>query len=214
MTVSKDELIDALRLRYDHYSAENVLSAARERAQIADKPSYDAGDVRSLRTALTSVGDRLDKVLAHIDGLISNAPAAAAAAPAPAPAKKDKEQKAEPKAEAKKTEEPKKTDEPKKTEDAKKPEQIETTIVLSGVKAEDGDQVFVCGGFPELGEWDADKARKMDRKGDEWTTTIKVASDAEIAFKFLRRTADGKTVWEDGENRTAPAKARLDATWR
>jgi ribosomal protein L12E/L44/L45/RPP1/RPP2 len=201
MTVSKDELIEALRLRYDHYSAENVLSAARERAQIADKQSYDAGDVRSLRTALTSVGDRLDKVLAHIDSLISNAPAApaAAAAPAPAPTKKEKEKekdKEQPKAEA------------------KKPEQIETTIVLTGVKTEEGDQVFVCGGFPELGEWNADKARKMERKGDEWTTTIKVASDAEIAFKFLRRTADGKTVWEDGENRTAPAKARLDATWR
>jgi alpha-amylase len=86
--------------------------------------------------------------------------------------------------------------------------------VLTGVKAEDGDQVFVCGGFPELGEWNADKARKMDRKGDEWTTTIKVASGAEIAFKFLRRTADGKTVWEDGENRTAPAKARVESTWR
>jgi ribosomal protein L12E/L44/L45/RPP1/RPP2 len=201
MTVSKDELIEALRLRYDHYSAENVLSAARERAQIADKQSYDAGDVRSLRTALTSVGDRLDKVLAHIDSLISNAPAApaAAAAPAPAPTKKEKEKekdKEQPKAEA------------------KKPEQIETTIVLTGVKTEEGDQVFVCGGFPELGEWNADKARKMERKGDEWTTTLKVASDAEIAFKFLRRTADGKTVWEDGENRTAPAKARLDATWR
>ena len=205
MTVSKDELIEALRLRYDHYSAENVLSAARERAQIADKQSYDAGDVRSLRTALTSVGDRLDKVLAHIDGLISNAPAAAPAAAA-APAKKEKEAKAE----AKKADEPKKTP----AEEPKKAEQIETTIVLTGVKAEDGDQVFVCGGFPELGEWDADKARKMDRKGDEWTTTFKVASDAEIAFKFLRRTADGKTVWEDGENRTAPAKARLDATWR
>lgn len=204
MTVSKDELIEALRLRYDHYSAENVLIAARERAQIADKPSYDAGDLRSLRTALTSVGDRLDKVLAHLDGLISDAPAApAAAAPAPAPApapakdekKKDKE-KEQPKSEAKKA------------------DAIETTIVLTGVKAQDGDQVFVCGGLPELGEWNAEKARKMDRKGDEWTTTFKVASGAEIAFKFLRRTADGKTVWEDGENRTAPAKARLEATWR
>ena len=30
----------------------------------------------------------------------------------------------------------------------------------------------------------------------------------------LRRTADGKTIWEDGDNRTAPAKPRVDATWR
>lgn len=213
MTVSKDELIEALRLRYDHYSAETILSAARERAQIADKQSYDAGDVRSLRTALTSVGDRLDRVLAQFDSLISDAPAAA-------PTKKEKEQKAEQKAEPKP--EPKAEAKPEPKAEAKadakkadaKAEQIETTIVLTGVKAEDGDQVFVCGGFPELGEWNAEKARKMERKGDEWTTTFKVASNAEIAFKFFRRTADGKTVWEAGENRTAPAKARLDATWR
>jgi hypothetical protein len=207
MTVSKDELIGALRMRYDHYSAETIFNAARERAQIADKQAYDAGDVRSLRTAIVGLGDRLDKVLAQIDEMIADAPAAAA----PTPAKK--EAKPEPKAEAKAEAKPEpKADKAEKKE--AKAEKVDTVIALKGVEVDEGDQVLVCGGFPELGEWDADKALPMAKAGDEWTATIKVVPDAEIAFKFLRRTAEGKTIWEAGENRTAPAKPRVEATWR
>jgi hypothetical protein len=220
MTVSKDELIGALRIRYDHYSAETIFNAARERAQIADKQAYDAGDVRSLRTAIVGLGDRLDKVLAQIDDMIGDAPAASKKEPkAEAKPEPKAEAKPEPKAEAKP--EPKadkkeaKADKAEKAaEKSDKAEKIDTVIALKGVDAGEGDQVLVCGGFPELGEWDADKALPMAKSGDEWTATIKVAPDAEIAFKFLRRTADGKTIWEDGENRTAPAKARVEATWR
>jgi len=36
----------------------------------------------------------------------------------------------------------------------------------------------------------------------------------EIAFKFLRRSADGDVIWEGGENRNLSAEPRIDATWQ
>lgn len=75
MTFAKDDLIAVLRLRYDYYSAGNVFDAARERASIADKASYEAADVRAIRAALPSVGDRLTAVLERFDELLGAAPA-------------------------------------------------------------------------------------------------------------------------------------------
>ena len=85
MTFATDALIAALRVRYDHYSAQSVFELARERAGIAEKPAFDAADVRALRNALPAVGDRLEGVLARIDQLLAEVPAAAAAVATVAP---------------------------------------------------------------------------------------------------------------------------------
>ena len=75
MSFAKDDLIAVLRLRYDYYSASNVFDAARERASIADKASYEAADLRAIREVLPKVGDRLTTVLERFDEMLGGAPA-------------------------------------------------------------------------------------------------------------------------------------------
>jgi hypothetical protein len=75
MSFAKDDLIAVLRLRYDYYSASNVFDAARERASVGDKATYDAADVRAIREVLPKVGDRLTAVLERFDELLGGAPA-------------------------------------------------------------------------------------------------------------------------------------------
>ncbi len=81
--VDKQELIDALRVRYDAYSAETVFDMARVRAELGDKTSFDTKELAAFRAALAAVGDRVGGVLARIDDMLAATPAAAAA-----PAKK------------------------------------------------------------------------------------------------------------------------------
>lgn len=93
---------------------------------------------------------------------------------------------------------------------------IATTFALTGVDADEDDEVLVCGGDAALGDWDPERARPMAKKGEAWLATVDVTPGAEISFKFLRRTADGEVIWEGGPNRTldGDAKPRIDATWR
>src|SRR5690348_9721743 len=83
--VEKQELIDALRVRYDAYSAETVFEMARARAELDDKTSFDGKELAAFRAALAAVGDRIGGVLARIDDMVTAAPTPAAA---PVPAKK------------------------------------------------------------------------------------------------------------------------------
>ena len=50
--IERDDLIAALRSRYDHYSAESMLSAACERAGLEVLPAYAPSQVHALRAAL------------------------------------------------------------------------------------------------------------------------------------------------------------------
>jgi Starch binding domain len=86
MQLAKADLVAALRLRFDHYSATTMFDAARERAALADKPAYDVAEVAAFRTALESIADRLDRVNARIESLVADAPPPPpVAAPKPAP---------------------------------------------------------------------------------------------------------------------------------
>lgn len=93
MSITKDTLVDALRLRYDSYSAETVFELACTRAGLEGKTSFETKEVAAFRTALEKVGDRVGNVLARIDDLAGTGPAK------PAEAKSDG--KPEPKTEAK-----------------------------------------------------------------------------------------------------------------
>lgn len=200
MSIAKDEVIAALRIRYDYYSAETIFDLARERANLPEGASFDASQLAAFRAALAKVGDRIEQVDARLATL---SPSTDAPAPKPEP-------KVEAKPDAK----------PSKKKDAK-PEAVkpaaastETVISLKGVELADGDQLFVCGGSPELGDWDPARARALVKIGEQWSTTVNVSPDADVAYKFLRKTADGELVWEDGENRSLVANEKNDATWR
>jgi hypothetical protein len=217
MAIGKDELIDVLRIRYDYASADAVFEQARQRAQLEDKRTFDAGELRAFCGALASVGDRLGGVLARLDQMIGEAPAAAAAPMTVGKvAKTEKSDKGEHVA---KTEKSEKSDKVEKAaaKDRSGPQgaaATDTTIVLTGVQLGDSDQVLICGASAEIGDWDPERARPMSRKGDEWLTTVKLPADAKVAFKFLRRTSKGEVIWEDGDDRLLVATPRIEATWR
>ena len=97
MAISKDTLVDALRLRYDSYSAETVFEVACTRAGLEGKTSFETKEVAAFRAALEKVGDRVGAVLAHIDELAGTAPAK----PAEAKAEPKVEEKAEAKSDGK-----------------------------------------------------------------------------------------------------------------
>ena len=188
MKLAKSDLLAALRLRYDHYSAGSIFEAAIERAGLPDRDDYDAQQIAAFRAALGSVGDRLANVDARLDALVEvvapEPPAAKPVVLAPG------------------------------IHEVEAPPHVETTIVLAGIDTRDGDQVLVCGGLSALGDWNPEKARTMERDGMYWITKLAVPAGTDVPFKFLRRTADGTVIWEDGHDRQLLPEPRIEATWR
>ncbi len=184
MKLTTDDLIAALRLRYDYYSAQTMLESALTQAAIPKKDAYDAAEIATFRTALSRIGDRLGAVDARLDSLVASpvaAPAPVAAAPVVTP----------------------------------KIATIETTITLTGVPVDDEDeQVLVCGGLPELGDWDVARARPMVREGERWLAKLELAAGTEAAFKFVRCAPDGSAPWEAGANRSLVAVPSIETSWQ
>jgi hypothetical protein len=222
MKLAKDDLIAALRVRYDYYSAQTMFELARTRAGLDEQHTYDVAEVRAFRAALTSVGDRVDGVQARLELLLGASPEAepvqAKPEPAPTPAKPPAEAPAPPKppAEAPPPAKPTKAaaGKPSEAQRSKEPQLIETTITLTAAELAKGEQMMMCGGSAELGDWDPEHAHPMTRDGGRWLAKLKLPPEAEVEFKFLRQAADGDVVWEDGEDRHLVAGLRLDATWR
>ena len=192
MKLEKSDLLAALRLRYDHYSATSIFEATLARANLPDQETYDERQIDAFRTALVRVGDRLQNVEVRIAALLAES---APAKPEPA-----KPEPAEPSA-------------PGIHEVAATPP-IETTITLAGIDIEDGEQLRVCGETDVLGDWNPEKAPAMKREGAYFLATVRVPPGTDVPFKFLRKTADGAVIWEDGENRQLTPKPRIEATWR
>lgn len=220
-TFDKDSVIEALRLRYDYYSASSMFEVAREKAGLPDKPAFDATELRAFRNALSAVGDRVASVLAQLDGWLDNS-TEEPTRPEPKPTKPEPKQEAKPEPKQDSKPQPKQETKPQAKQetkpeskpDAKQAEPAETTIIVTGVPAEEGEEVLVCGGDENLGDWDPARARPLARKGAVWMTTIKLAPDARVPFKFLKRTAGGEVIWEDGDDRDLVAKQPVEATWR
>src|SRR5688500_702532 len=168
MKLAKEDLLAALRLRYDHYSAQSIFETTLARAPLPDQEAYDEAQLTLFRVTLKRVGDRIEKVDARIDSLLA-APAPAVIVASPEPAK------------------PALAPGIHETDQGPKP--VETTITLTGVDIKEGDQILVCGGFAALGNWDPDHAAAMKRDGMHWRTTITVPPKTDAQFKFLRRNA-------------------------
>ena len=185
MKLEKSDLLAALRLRYAHYSATSIFEATLSRANLPDQETYDGTQIAAFRTALARVGDRLQNVEARIAALLAE------------PVKP----------------EPAKPIAPGIHEVPATPP-IETTITLAGIEIDDGEQVRVCGETDVLGDWNPEKAPAMKREGAYFLATVRVPPGTDVPFKFLRKTADGAVIWEDGENRQLTPKPRIEATWR
>lgn len=226
MKLAKDEVVAALRLRYDHYSAQTMFDSARALAGLDEQTAYDVREVAAFRAALATIGDRLATVEARFEALLEAEPELATT-PKPEP---EPEPKPEPPARAAPDPQPPPSAPPAATR-APSPSNVaaptvhippvttaapavETTIILAGLDVAKDELVMMCGGAAELGDWEPAQAREMTRDGDLWRATIKLASGIDIAFKFLRSKADRSVEWEAGGNRNLVAGSRLNATWR
>jgi hypothetical protein len=77
------------------------------------------------------------------------------------------------------------------------------------VRTEYGDNIFVVGSIPELGNWDLSRAVPLN--ADEYTTTqpnhmvwnggnVEVAAGTTFEWKAVQRNADGSWLWDCGSN--------------
>ncbi|KAF2463096.1 starch-binding glucan 1,4-alpha-glucosidase [Lindgomyces ingoldianus] len=88
-----------------------------------------------------------------------------------------------------------------------------------------GQNIYVVGSVAALGSWDTTKAVKLDagRYTDSvplWYGTVNLAAGTVLQYKYIRKEADGRVVWESDPNRSysVPTSCRRSAaigdSWR
>ncbi|MEV7276667.1 carbohydrate-binding module family 20 domain-containing protein [Streptomyces sp. NPDC093111] len=82
-----------------------------------------------------------------------------------------------------------------------------------------GQNIYVTGDRPELGNWDPAAAIKLDPAAyPVWKLAATLPAGTAFAYKYVRKDAAGNVTWESGANRTAtvPAAGRtvLNDTFR
>lgn len=78
-----------------------------------------------------------------------------------------------------------------------------------------GQQVYVVGNIPELGDWDPDNAIDAFHNPNasewwKWFLPVSVPASTSIEYKFILKDGSGNVTWESGSNRTATTSS--DAT--
>lgn len=85
--IPHDKILAVMERRFDHYSARVVLAEAMKAAGLSEQEKLFIPDqVRSLATALASVGSRVDAVVAALNDLANSEEAIATPAPVAEPA--------------------------------------------------------------------------------------------------------------------------------
>ena len=82
-----------------------------------------------------------------------------------------------------------------------------------------GENIYVTGDQAALGNWDPARALKLDPAAyPVWKLDVPLAAGTPFQYKYLRKDAAGKAVWESGANRTATVGTTgaltLNDTWR
>jgi glycosidase len=74
-----------------------------------------------------------------------------------------------------------------------------------------GQNVYVVGNIPELGDWDPAKAPEamLNPNYPQWFLPVSVPKNTALQFKFIKKDGGGTVTWEGGSNRsfTSPASA-------
>lgn len=89
-------------------------------------------------------------------------------------------------------------------------------IQVNGIRTEFGQELYIIGGGPELGEWDVERAIKLEYiNRTTWGGTIGFTSSVgtNVAYKFVVRNRAGTTLYELGRvhQRWVPQR---DVVWR
>jgi len=73
-----------------------------------------------------------------------------------------------------------------------------------------GEEIFIVGSCPELGNWDPNKAIKLSTSGDKYPLWISQdiqiflsAKKAKVEYKYIKKL-NGNVLWEMGRNRSLP----------
>ncbi|MFE6662348.1 carbohydrate-binding module family 20 domain-containing protein [Streptomyces sp. NPDC057697] len=83
-----------------------------------------------------------------------------------------------------------------------------------------GQNIYVTGDQPALGNWDPAAAPKLDPAAyPVWKLDVSLPAGTSFAYKYVRKDASGNVTWESGANRTAtvPSSGRAVLTsdvWR
>lgn len=88
-----------------------------------------------------------------------------------------------------------------------------------------GDNIFVVGQIPQLGNWAPDNAKplsasKYTAQDPLWFAEIEVPAQTTFEYKYIRKTAGGQVVWESDPNRRVSTPAgcgsvsSVEDTWR
>ncbi|MFG3268175.1 carbohydrate-binding module family 20 domain-containing protein [Streptomyces bobili] len=81
-----------------------------------------------------------------------------------------------------------------------------------------GQNIYVTGNRPELGNWNTGSALKLDPAGyPVWKLPVDLPAGTSFEYKYIRKDASGNVTWESGANRTATLGATgltLNDTWR
>ena len=65
-----------------------------------------------------------------------------------------------------------------------------------------GENVFVSGNVPELGNWDSSLALGFDSASyPDWKLSVYLKPGTEVEYKYLKKNNAGRVVWESGVNR-------------
>ncbi|NMH60061.1 alpha-amylase family glycosyl hydrolase [Alteromonas ponticola] len=68
-----------------------------------------------------------------------------------------------------------------------------------------GQQVYVVGSIPELGNWDPTKALDAfhNPNNNDWFLPVSVPKNTSFEFKYILKDGSGNVTWESGSNRSA-----------
>lgn len=79
-----------------------------------------------------------------------------------------------------------------------------------------GQDLYVVGSPPQLGQWDASKALKLDASAyPQWSVTLEHPTDEPLSYKFIKKSGASIT-WEAGPNHTSTLTqdTTLSHVWR
>ncbi|KAH8996008.1 glycoside hydrolase [Lactarius akahatsu] len=82
-----------------------------------------------------------------------------------------------------------------------------------------GDNIFVVGSVPQLGNWDPSNAIPLDPSNyPVWAATVYLPPNTAFQYKFIRKESNGNVVWESDPDRqdTTPASGTqsIVTSWR
>ncbi|MCX7920633.1 MAG: CBM20 domain-containing protein [Clostridia bacterium] len=94
---------------------------------------------------------------------------------------------------------------------------IPVRFTVNGANTAWGQNVYLCGNTGELAYWSAAEAvgPLPCPNYPSWTITVDLPAGQTIEFKAIKKDADGKIVWEGGNNHvyTVPTSGNGNVQW-